>query len=186
MYITYALNTYTVSRSSFSLHNTVSAVVYIYFPSTLYSCSRKVYHHSTEDDSSSIVFKNSKSRDKEGLGDSSVSVSVNRPRADSNNQETSISDCSTNLCVVNLHKRPVPATHLDTNIECTADVSKIALTMKEPVCKGKITSTKNSHESTSSSDNSNVSVDKVMVKYQQAKHLASIWKIENPFIQVSL
>jgi hypothetical protein len=75
---------------------------------------------------------------------------------------------------------------LDTNIECTADVSKIALTMKEPVCKGKITSTKNSHESTSSSDNSNVSVDKVMVKYQQAKHLASIWKIENPFIQVSL
>jgi hypothetical protein len=151
-----------------------------------HSYSRKIYHHSTEDDSHSIVFKSSKSRDREGLSDSSVSVSSSRPHEDNNNQETSISDCSNNMCIVSLQKRTVPPTHSYTNVGCADDVSAVALSRKESLYKGKIPSTKTSHEFTSSSDDSNVSVDKVMVKYQEAKNIASFWKIENPFIHVSL
>jgi hypothetical protein len=140
-----------------------------------------MYHHSTEDDSHSIVFKSSKSRGREGLSDSNVIVSISRPHEDNNNQETNISDCSNNLRVASL-----PHTHSYTNVGCTDDVSAVAFSMKEPVCKGKISSSKTSHESTSSSDDSNVSVDKVMVKYQEAKKIASSWTTENPFVHVSL
>lgn len=148
-------------------------------------CSRKIYHNSTEDDSHSIVFKNSKSRDKEGLSDSSVGVSIGE-RHDNNNQETSVSDHSNNLCIVSLQKRTLPPTHSYTNVGSADDVSSTTHSVMEPVCIGKIPSTKTSHESSTSSDDSNVLVDKVMVKYQEAKKIANFWEIENPYAHVSL
>lgn len=58
--------------------------------------------------------------------------------------------------------------------------------MKKLVNERMIINIKTSNEFTSSTDDSNVSVEKVMMKYQEAKQIANVRKIENPSIHVSL
>lgn len=147
--------------------------------------SRKFCHHSTED-SGSIVFKSSASRERKGLGDSSASVSTGSPNEENNNQKNFASDCSENVCTVRQQKRTVAATQSYRHVGCSngyqGQISANTLSVKKPVYQGKIINIKTSNEFTSSTDDSNVSVDKVMMKYQESKQIANLRKIENPSI----
>jgi hypothetical protein len=93
------------------------------------------------------------------------------------------------MCTVIQQKRTVPPTQSYRNIghadDCQDGVTAVTLSMKEPEYQGKITSAGTSNESTST-DDSNVSVHKVMVKYQKARQTASFWKLKNVPIHVSL
>jgi hypothetical protein len=133
------------------------------------------------------VFKSSASTEKEGIGDSSASSS---PNEDNNKQQAIVSDCSENMCTVSQQKRTVPPTqsyrHLRCSNDCQGDVSANTLSMKKPLYQSKITNIKTSTEFTSSTDDSSVSIDKVIMKYQEAKQIANFRKIENPSIHVSL
>lgn len=146
---------------------------------------RKCYHHSTEDDSGSIVFKNSKSTERKGLNESSESDSINRPNEDKNNQEARISECAEKICMVCQQKETGPTAQSCKNVGCIKDhlddISTVTLGMKKRVHQHK-TSIKTSHEFTSSTDDSNVSVDKMLTKYQKAKQIANFWKTEDSLI----
>ncbi|PNF23464.1 Eukaryotic translation initiation factor 2-alpha kinase 1 [Cryptotermes secundus] len=147
--------------------------------------SRKFCHHSTED-SGSIVFKRSASRERTGLGDSSASVSTGNPNEDNNNQEVIASDCNENVCTVSQQYKAVSATQSYRHVRCSSgyqgQTSADTLCMKKQVCQRKIINIKTSNEFTSSTDESNVSVNKVMMKYQEARQIANLTKTENPSI----
>ncbi|GFG33121.1 hypothetical protein Cfor_03417 [Coptotermes formosanus] len=146
---------------------------------------RNCYHHSTGDDSGSIVFKNSKSRERKGLSDSNVSDSIKGHKKDKNNQEAMISECVENMCMVGQQKETGPTAESYKNTGCINEhldeISAVTLAKEKQVHQHK-TSIKTSHEFTSSTDDSNVSVDKMMTKYQKAKQIANFWKTEDSFI----
>ena len=118
-----------------------------------------------------------------------MSDRINRRNDDRNNQEGRISDCSENVCMVSQQREMGPTTcsyksegyikdHLD-------EIAAATLATKNRVLQHK-TRIKTSHEFTSLTDDSNMSVDKMMTKYQKAKQLANFWKAEDSFIHVSL
>ncbi|KAJ4442171.1 hypothetical protein ANN_12037, partial [Periplaneta americana] len=99
--------------------------------------SRKCDSHSSADDSSSIVFKNS----------DSISIC----KEETNNNSTSISEAGR----IEFHQQH-----------------------------SKVTSLATSHESSCTTDDSDVSVEKVLVKYQGAsERLVNFWKLENAPVQ---
>ncbi|XP_069698576.1 eukaryotic translation initiation factor 2-alpha kinase 1-like [Periplaneta americana] len=99
--------------------------------------SRKCDSHSSADDSSSIVFKNS----------DSISIC----KEETNNNPTSISEAGR----IEFHQQH-----------------------------SKVTSLATSHESSCTTDDSDVSVEKVLVKYQGAsERLVNFWKLENAPVQ---
>jgi hypothetical protein len=118
-----------------------------------------------------------------------VSDSINRLNKDKNNQEARISECAENICIVGQQKGTGPTTHSPKNVGCINDhldeISTVTLAMKKGVHQQK-TSINTSHEFTSSTDDSNVSVDKMITKYQKAKQIAKFWMAEDSFIHVSL
>jgi hypothetical protein len=135
------------------------------------------------------VFKNSKSRDIKGLGDISVSDSIGRCNGEKNNQEAMIIECTENVCMVSQQKEMGPTTQSYKNEGCINDnldeISAATPAMKKEVLQHK-TRIKKSHEFTSSTEDSNMSVDnKIMTKYQTAKQIANLWKAEDSFIHVS-
>lgn len=135
------------------------------------------------------MFKNSKSRDIKGLSDSSMSDNINRRDDDKNNQEARISECTENVCMVSEQKEMGPTTQSYKNEGCINghldEISAATLATKNRVLQHK-TRIKTSREYTSSTDDSNMSVDKMMTKCQKAKQIANFWKAEDSFIHVSL
>jgi ABC-type iron transport system FetAB ATPase subunit len=65
------------------------------------------------------------------------------------------------------------------------EISAARLPTKNRVLQHK-TRIKTSHEYTSSTDDSNMSVDKMMTNYQKTKQIANFWKADDSVIQVSL
>jgi hypothetical protein len=134
------------------------------------------------------VFESSASRERKGLCDNSVSVGTGTPNED--NQQAVASDCSENMCTVGQQKRTLPATQSYRNVGCSnsyqGQVSASTLSMKKAVYQSKIINIKTSNEFTSSTDDSSVSVGKVMMKYQEAKQILNFRNTENPSIHVSL
>jgi hypothetical protein len=118
-----------------------------------------------------------------------VSDSINRCNNDKNNQEARISECTENVCVVSQQKEMGPTAQSYKNEGCINDhldeISVATLATKNRVLQHK-TRIKTSHEYTSSTDDSNMSVDKMMTNYQKAKQIANFWKAEDSVIQVSL
>jgi hypothetical protein len=91
--------------------------------------------------------------------------------------------------VVSQQKETGPTTQSCKNEGCINghldEISAATLDMKKQVPQHQ-TSIKMSHEFTSSTDDSNMSVAKMMTKYQKAKQIANFWKAEESFIHVSL
>jgi hypothetical protein len=118
-----------------------------------------------------------------------VSDSINRCNDDKNNQEARISKCTENVCTVSQQKEMGPTTQSYKNDGCINDhldeISAAILAMKNRVLHHK-TRIKTSNEFTSSSDDSNMSMDKMMTNYQKAKQTANFWKADDSFIHVSL
>jgi hypothetical protein len=118
-----------------------------------------------------------------------MSDSINRRNDDKNNQEARISECTENVCMVSQQKEMGPTAQSHKNEGCIIDhldeISAATLATKNRVLQHK-TKIKTSHEFTSSTDSSNMSVDKMMTKYQKAKQIANFWKAEDSFIHVSL
>jgi hypothetical protein len=118
-----------------------------------------------------------------------VSDSIKGHKKDKNNQEAMISECVENMCMVGQQKETGPTAESYKNTGCINEhldeISAVTLAKEKQVHQHK-TSIKTSHEFTSSTDDSNVSVDKMMTKYQKAKQIANFWKTEDSFIHVSL
>jgi hypothetical protein len=118
-----------------------------------------------------------------------MSDSINRRNDDKNNQEARISECTENVCMVTQQKEMGPTTQSYKNEACINDhldeISAATPATKNRVLQHK-TRIKTSHESTFSTDDSNMSVDKMMTKYQKAEQIAHFWKAEDSFIHVSL
>lgn len=135
------------------------------------------------------MFKSSASRERTGLGESSASVSTGSPNEDNNNQKVIASDCNENVCTVSQQNRAVSATQSYRHAGCSSgyqgQISANTLSMKKQVRQRKIINIRTSNEFTST-DDSSVSVDKVMMKYQEARQIANLTKTENPSIHVSL
>lgn len=118
-----------------------------------------------------------------------MSDNINRCNDYKNNQEARISECTENLCVVSQQKETGLTSQSYKNEGCINDhldeISAATLDMKKRVPQHQ-TNIKTSHEFTSSTDDSNMSVDKMMTKYKKAKQIANFWKAEDSFILVSL
>jgi len=118
-----------------------------------------------------------------------MSDNINRCDDDRNNQEGRISECTENVCMVSQQKEMGPTTQSYKNEGFInghlGEISAATLATKNRVLQHK-TRIKTSHEYTSSTDDSNMSVDKMMTKYQKAKQIANFWKAEDSFIHVSL
>jgi hypothetical protein len=117
-----------------------------------------------------------------------MSYSISRCNDDKNNQEARISECTENVHMVSQQKEMGLATQSYKNEGCVnGDLDEISATtpaMKKRVLQHK-TKIKKSREFTSSTDYSNMSVDKMMTKYQTAKEIANLWKAGDSFIHVS-
>lgn len=131
------------------------------------------------------MFKSNASGERTGLGDSSASVSTDSPN-DNNNQKAIASDCSENVCTVSQQNRTVPATQSYRHAGCSNGYQGHISANTLSVYQRKTINIKTSNEFTSSTDDSNVSVDKVIMKYKEAKQISNLRKIENPSIHVSL
>ena len=118
-----------------------------------------------------------------------MSENINRHNYDKNNQEARISECTENVRLVSQQKEMGPTTQSCKNEGCINDhldeISAATLATKNRVLQHK-TRIKTSHEFTSSTDDSNMSVDKMKTKYKKTKQIANFWKIEDSFIHVSL
>jgi hypothetical protein len=136
------------------------------------------------------VFESSASRERKGFRDSSTNVSTGTANED--NQQAIASDCSESSCTVGDQKRTLQAraTQSYRNVGCSNSyqdwVSANTLSMKKTVYRSKIVNIKTSNEFTSSTDDSSVSVGKVMMKYQEGKQILNFRNTENPSIHVSL
>jgi hypothetical protein len=91
--------------------------------------------------------------------------------------------------MVSQQKEMGPTTQSYKNEGCINDhldeISAATLATKNQVLQHQ-TRIKTSHEFTSSTDDSNMSVDKMMTNYQKTKQIANVWKAEDSFIHVSL
>lgn len=118
-----------------------------------------------------------------------MSDNINRRNDDKYNQEARISECTENVHMVSQQKEMGPTTQSYKNEGCSNDcldeISAATLAKKNRVLQHK-TRIKTSHEFTSSTDDSNMSVDKMVTKYQKNKQIANFWKGEDSFIHVSL
>jgi hypothetical protein len=118
-----------------------------------------------------------------------MSDSINIHNDDKNNQEARISECMENVCMISQQKEMGPTAQSYKNEGCINDhldeISAATLATKNRVLQHKA-GIKTSHEFTSSTDSSNMSVDKMMTQYQKAKQIANFWKAEDSFIHVSL